>query len=80
MERPSVTQHLRFALVTENVVSLGTGETFIVRSTSHPEERAYLVFRSSDLTNWACSCPADHARLRDEGRYCSTIEKVRALP
>lgn len=77
MERPS----LRFHLLSEIVASLGSGEAFAVRSTSHPE-RAYLVFKADSTMdwpepNWACACPADHARLRDEGRYCSTIEKVR---
>lgn len=57
------------------VGALGAGQGYSVRSTSNPEH-AHLVFWAQEHSHWCCSCPADHKRLRDQGRWCSTIAKA----
>lgn len=57
------------------VGALGQGRGYSVQSTSNPEH-AHLVFWAAAERQWLCSCPADHKRLRDQGRWCSTIAKV----
>lgn len=57
------------------VAALGPGDGYSVQSTSNPN-RCHMVFWSTETASWLCSCPADHIRLRDEGRWCSTIQKV----
>lgn len=77
MERPSVVDMTGLTFLSTNVVLMGDAKVFAVRSTSNPD-RAYIVSRFIDSADlWGCSCPADHIRLGGEGRYCSTIEKVR---
>jgi hypothetical protein len=55
---------------------LGIGDVYAVRSNHGAPP--YLVACMSD-GQWACSCPAEHNKLRVGGRFCRPIREVIAL-
>lgn len=58
-----------------SVEAIGSGDGYLVQSESNPL-KVHLIFWSAERMAWLCSCPAPHARLRSEGRYCTPIAKV----
>lgn len=53
--------------------ALGIGDVYAVASNHGAPP--YLVVCMAD-GQWACSCPAEHRKLRAGGRYCRPIREV----